>query len=61
MRLKSNNTYPLKTKTPINENASIPVELSGMKILKMEIATKANKAANRNPPKKEKFRLDTVA
>lgn len=45
----------------MKENASIPVELSGMKILKIETATKANKAANRNPPKKEKLRLETVA
>jgi hypothetical protein len=45
----------------MKENASIAVELIGMKMCQMEIATKASRAASKNPPKKEKLRFDLVA
>ncbi len=45
----------------MKENASIAVELSGMKMCQIEMAINANRAASKNPPRKEKLRFDLVA
>ena len=45
----------------MKEKANIAVELNGMKMCQIEIATNASRAASRNPPKKEKLRFDLVA
>ena len=41
----------------MKENASIPVELNGQIILKIEMAIRASSAAISIPPKKERSRL----